>query len=102
VASLERQAFYVLQQLQDIGVDPRALVTDLSESEDAAELIAELRATRQEARWRVIEPYHHRFAETFDAFTTALDEQKADGPAEVGALFGECHGNHSEHDPASW
>ena len=77
----------VVHQLQDIGVDPRALVMDLKDNDDTAELLAELRAARPDAQWRGIEPYYHRLLETFDALTTTMARQKADLPAEVRDLF---------------
>ena len=77
----------IVQQLHEIGVDARALVLELGEDEDLAGLVDELRAAQQEARWRAIEPYHHRFWETFDALTAAMTEQKVEVPAEVRALF---------------
>jgi len=55
----------VVQQLQNVGVDSRALVMDLSKDENAAELIQQLRAARQGARWRLIEC---RFSKRRDPF----------------------------------
>ena len=79
----------IVQQLHEIGVDARALLLDLRKDEDAAELVRELRAAQQDVRWRMIEPYYHRFLETFDALTTAMAQQKAEVPVDVRATFGD-------------